>query len=211
MSSKYDKASDSSPHAPSENETAQWASYYSRNPANEKKEKDSRYRPSEQYQMEYSNDYSSPESGSTERFSKAYKAAHPRIVIYEDISADTQADSILENNSDSQDLISPPSTPPPILEQHLSPVGRGSRRLKSSKEPSTVIENPSEREGSLREGHSLSSSYRPREDDIRMTGEKRFRDFDVMGSQQGKGAKVTRRGKACASCRGIRIVVISLP
>ena len=132
-------------------------------------------------------------------------------MIREEISADTRADGMLDNNSDSQDLSSPsstpPSTPPPVLEEDLNAVGQWIRHSRSSKEPSTVIGKSSERKDPLEgELDMLISSYRSMEKDTRMTS-----DFDVMESQQGKVAKVTRTVDACASCRRKRHVVISLP
>ena len=170
--------------------------------------------------------------------------------VHEDISADTRVDDTLGNNSDSQGLMSPASTPPPILVKNLTPldqdlryVGLESSRLISSKEPSTVIGKSSESshvqmaldsinsafsprekdtrmtserrhedfDSPQRELDSLSSPYSPREKDTRMTIERRHEDFDVMGSQQRRGAKVTRIVNACASCRRNHFVVITLP
>ena len=130
-------------------------------------------------------------------------SAFLRRPVYETMSTEVRADENLGNYSYSQDLISPPSLPPPVLEQDLISVGQDSR---PSKKPSTVIGKSSERKNSPTwELNTLSSPYRHMEKDIRITS-----DFDVMESRQRKGAKVTRIVTSCASCRRKRHVVINL-
>ena len=161
---------------------------------------DNRYYPSKQIQEQYSKanawtltsaridyayppiDYAYPPIDYTYP-AQFYNPARPRIVNQESISADTQADGIV---GDIQGLMSPPSRPPPVLEQDLSSVGRGIRLVISNKEPSTEL------------------------DPLNWTHQPKLKRRRRHWPQQGIDAKVTGE-KACAGCRRRKIRVISLP
>ena len=92
----------------------------------------------------------------------------------------------------------------------------GSGRSPWSKETSTLIEKPSKLLSPLQrrwdyDRPTSAAPDRPEGEDSGANSERRGGDIDGLNIAQGKDAKATGRGKACASCRVQLIEVIRTP
>ena len=147
---------------------------------------------------------------SIEKFPSTNRMAPCRIVIDDEYTyPNTRADNQSGNNSDSQDLISPsftpPSPPPPVLED-LIDYGQSGKHSRSSREPSTVIGKSSERKKrpAVRLD-MLSSSNSSMGENTRLTSH-----VDVIKSQQGVVAKTEQLDYAEDLMQSIQFRVLKI-